>query len=307
LPELTARVLLGLDEALTKFKPDMLLVQGDTTTVMAASLAAHYQQVPVGHVEAGLRTEDRYNPFPEEMARRLTTRLASIHFAPTKRAVENLEREAVKENVYCTGNTVIDALFETVHKLRDHPVDQGLFADTQFDKYRVILVTAHRRENWGESMNSIARALKQIADEFADVQVLYPIHKNPVVRESMEPIFAGHPRLILVEPLDYVPFVQAMQRCHFVMTDSGGIQEEAPSLGKPVLVLRTNTERPEAAEAGAARLVGVEQPGIVDAARDLLRNQDVYTRMSSVINPFGDGQASQRIVDAIWEFFLKRP
>jgi UDP-N-acetylglucosamine 2-epimerase (non-hydrolysing) len=307
LPELTARVIVGIDEALTRFKPDMLLVQGDTASVMSASLAAHYQKVPVGHVEAGLRTEDRYNPFPEEMARRLTTRLASVHFAPTKRSVENLRREGVEEHVYLTGNTVIDALFETVDKLKDHPVDTSLFAQTQFDKYRVILVTAHRRENWGESMNQIARALKQIADEFEDVQILYPIHKNPVVRESMEPIFAGHPRLILVEPLDYVPFVHAMQRCHFVMTDSGGIQEEAPSLGKPVLVLRTNTERPEAAEAGAARLVGVDQERIVSSARELLSNRAVYDRMSGVVNPFGDGQASKRIADAIVEYFSSIP
>lgn len=302
LPELTARVLTGVDEALTKFKPDMLLVQGDTTTVMAASLAAHYQQVPVGHIEAGLRTDDRYNPFPEEMARRLTTRLASVHFAPTQRAVENLHRENITENVYLTGNTVIDALFETIEKLKDHPVDQTLFGNTDFKRYRVLLVTAHRRENWGDSMTQIARALRQIADEFEDVQILYPIHKNPVVRESMEPIFAGHPRLVLVEPLDYVPFVYAMQRSYFVMTDSGGVQEEAPSLGKPVLVLRTNTERPEAAEAGAAKIVGVTQEGIVSAARELLSNDATFNRMASVMNPFGDGKASARIVEAVERF-----
>lgn len=305
LAELTSRVIIGMDEALTRFKPDMLLVQGDTTTVMTAALAAHYQKVPVGHVEAGLRTEDRYNPFPEEMARRLTTRLASLHFAPTDRALRNLAGEGVGENVYKTGNTVIDALFETVEKLKQHPINLNLFDGTDFDKYRVILVTAHRRENWGDSMTQIARALREIADEFEDVQVLYPIHKNPIVRESMEPIFANHPRLILIEPLDYVPFVYAMQRCHFVMTDSGGIQEEAPSLGKPVLVLRTNTERPEAVEAGAARLVGVEQSGIVSAARDLLSKPGEYERMSSVVNPFGDGRAADRIVDGILEFFAK--
>lgn len=308
LPQLTARVLEGVDEALTQFKPDMLLVQGDTTTVMSASLAAHYHKIPVGHVEAGLRTEDRYNPFPEEMARRITTRLASVHFAPTERAVANLRAEGITENVYLTGNTVIDALFETVHKLQSHTVDHSLFGAADFQKYRVLLVTAHRRENWGDSMTQIARAMRQIADEFDDVQILYPIHKNPVVRESILPIFEGHPRLLLVEPLDYVPFVYAMQRCHFLLTDSGGIQEEAPSLGKPVLVLRTNTERPEAAEAGAARLVGVEQEGIVDAARQLLGNQDVYKRMSSVINPFGDGQASAKILLAVEEFLgIKQP
>lgn len=307
LAELTARVITGMDKALAEVKPDMLLVQGDTATVMAASLAAHYQQVAVGHVEAGLRTDDRYNPFPEEMARRLTTRLASAHFAPTKRAVENLRVEGITENVFLTGNTVIDALFETVGKLQDHPVDQSLYGHTDFKKYRVILVTAHRRENLGESMGNIARALKQIADEFDDVQILYPIHKNPAVRETIEPIFAGHPRMILVEPLDYVPFVCAMQKCFFVMTDSGGIQEEAPSLGKPVLILRTNTERPEAAEAGAARLVGVNQDTIVEAARELLSDSGAYSRMSSVVNPFGDGLAARRIVEAVEQFFAISP
>lgn len=302
LPELTARVVLGIDAALTKFSPDLLLVQGDTTTVMAAALAAHYQKVPVGHVEAGLRTEDRYNPFPEEMARRLTTRLASIHFAPTQRAVNNLLAEGVRENVVMTGNTVIDALLETVEKLKTHPVDTAMFGTADFDKYKVILVTAHRRENWGGAMTEIAHALRTIADEFPDVQILYPIHKNPIVRESIEPVFAGHPRLLLIEPLDYVPFVYAMQRCHFLMTDSGGIQEEAPTLGKPALVLRTNTERPEAVEAGSARLAGVERNGIVAAARELLGSREVFDRMAGVSNPFGDGKAAPRIVRAIESF-----
>jgi UDP-N-acetylglucosamine 2-epimerase (non-hydrolysing) len=302
LPELTARVLTGVDETLTKFKPDALLVQGDTTTVMSAALAAHYHKIPVGHVEAGLRTNDRYNPFPEEMARRLTTRLASIHFAPTQGAVQNLRNEGITENVVVTGNTVIDALFETIAKLNGHPIDNSLYGNTDFDKYKVLLVTAHRRENWGDSMSQIARALRQIADEFSDVQILYPIHKNPIVRESIEPVFAGHPRLVLVEPLDYVPFVQAMRKCHFVLTDSGGIQEEAPSLGKPVLVLRDNTERPEAAEAGAAKLVGSTQEGIVDAARALLKDNALYERMAGVVNPFGDGSAAKRIVEALENF-----
>lgn len=302
LPELTARVLTGVDEALTKFNPDALLVQGDTTTVMSAALAAHYHKIPVGHVEAGLRTNDRYNPFPEEMARRLTTRLASIHFAPTEKARANLAAEGITENVIVTGNTVIDALFETIQKLNGHPIDQSLYGTADFDRYKVLLVTAHRRENWGDSMSQIARALRQIADEFPDVQILYPIHKNPVVRESIEPVFAGHDRLVLVEPLDYVPFVQAMRKCHFVLTDSGGIQEEAPSLGKPVLVLRENTERPEAAEAGAAKLVGSTQEGIVEAARALLKDKELYQRMAGVVNPFGDGTAAKRIAAAMENF-----
>ena len=307
LAELSARVLSGTDEILKKVQPDLLLVQGDTNTVMSASLAAHFHKVPVGHVEAGLRTDDRYNPFPEEMARRITSQLASIHFAPTQRAVENLKLENICQNVVLTGNTVIDALLETVKKLEGKPVvDTSLYGNADFQKYKVLLVTAHRRENWGESMSEIAHALKEIADKFDDVQILYPIHKNPIVRETMEPVFAGHPRLILVEPLDYVPFVYAMQRSHFVLTDSGGIQEEAPTLGKPVLVLRTNTERPEAAEAGVAKIVGVKRQGIFDAAAELLSNPASYQAMSSSVNPFGDGHASVRIVEATEKFLLEK-
>lgn len=302
LAELTARVVTGVDEVLNKIKPDMMLVQGDTATVMAASLAAFYQRVPVGHVEAGLRTEDRYNPFPEEMARRQTSRIASVHFAPTGRAVENLRREGIRENVHLTGNTVIDALIDTVGRLKSTAVDQNLFGGVDFENFRVLLVTAHRRENWGSGMSEIAHALRQIADEFPQCQILYPIHRNPVVRGSIEPVFDGHPRLLLVEPLDYVPFVSAMQRCHFVLTDSGGIQEEAPSLGKPVLVMRTNTERPEAVEAGAARLVGVNRETIVSAARTLLTDRQAYSKMACVVNPFGDGRAAERIVTAIEEY-----
>lgn len=307
LSELTSRVIIGIDEILQKVSPDMLLVQGDTVTVMAAALAAHYHKVPVGHIEAGLRTEDRYNPFPEEMSRRLTSKLATCHFAPTQRAVNNLRAEGINENVFMTGNTVIDALLSTVKKLENHPVDESLFGGVDFARYKVILVTAHRRENWGISMNEIAHALRAIAEEFPEVQILYPIHKNPIVRESIEPVFAGHPRLKLVEPLDYVPFVQAMQRCHFVMTDSGGIQEEAPSLGKPVLVLRTNTERPEAAEAGVAKIVGVEREGIISAARDLLLDPKNYKAMSSAVNPFGDGHAADRIAKELEAFLVSQP
>lgn len=302
LSELSARVISGVDEIIQKIQPDMLLVQGDTVTVMASALAAHYQKVPVGHVEAGLRTEDRYNPFPEEMSRRLTSQLASIHFAPTRRAVDNLHREGIVNNVHLTGNTVIDALLDTVSRLENAPIDTSLYGGADFAGHRVLLVTAHRRENWGMGMGEIAHALRGIADEFPDVQILYPIHKNPVVRESIEPVFAGHKRLILVEPLDYVPFVYAMQRCHFVLTDSGGIQEEAPTLGKPVLVMRTNTERPEAAEAGVAKIVGVSREGIFEAARQLLVDQSEYSRMSDAVNPFGDGKAARKIVNSLEQF-----
>lgn len=302
LAELTSRVVVGIDKILSKVHPDMLLVQGDTVTVMAAALAAFYQKVPVGHVEAGLRTDDRYNPFPEEMARRQTGRLASIHFCPTALAVENLRREGITENVHMTGNTVIDALLETCARLKNTAVDHSLFGSADFDRYKVLLVTAHRRENWGDTMVDIAYALREIADEFPDTQILYPIHKNPIVREAIEPVFDGHSRLVLVEPLDYVPFVYAMQRCHFILTDSGGIQEEAPTLGKPVLVMRTTTERPEAMKAGVAMLVGVSRAEIVAAARLLLTDEQVYARMACAVNPFGDGCAAKYIVRAIEEF-----
>lgn len=308
LAELTARVVQAMDELIVKVRPDLLLVQGDTVTVMAASLAAFYQKVPVGHVEAGLRTNDRYNPFPEEMSRRQTSRIATLHFAPTRLAVENLRSEGITEHVYITGNTVIDALLETAGRLDRNDagaaIDKKLFARIDFDKYRVLLVTAHRRENWGEPMAEIARALRQIADEFEDVQVFYPIHKNPVVRSTIEPIFQGHDRLVCVEPLDYVPFVHAMRRCHFILTDSGGVQEEAPSLGKPVLVMRTNTERPEAVEAGAARIVGVSAEGIVQAARELLTRKASYEKMACAFNPFGDGHAADHIIEAIERYFF---
>jgi UDP-N-acetylglucosamine 2-epimerase (non-hydrolysing) len=307
LSELTARVLLAMDDIINKQKPDLLLVQGDTVTVMAAALAAFYHKVPVGHVEAGLRTNDRYNPFPEEMSRRQTGKIATLHFAPTRRAVENLKAEGLLENVFLTGNTVIDALMDTVSRLPDAHIDESVYGAADFDRYKVLLVTAHRRENWGDNMSSIAHALKQIADEHPDVQVLYPIHKNPVVRESIEPVFKNHPRLILVEPLDYVPFISAMKRCHFLLSDSGGVQEEAPALGKPVLVLRTNTERPEAVEAGAARLVGTDQAGIVEAANELLDMPGAYEKMACAISPYGDGKAAEKIVGAIENFFSVRP
>jgi len=305
LADLTARVLTAMDAVLAEGKPDLVLVQGDTTTVMAASLAAFYHKIPVGHVEAGLRTNNRYNPFPEEIARRLTSKLASLNFAPTKLAVQNLHNEGITENVYMTGNTVIDALLDTTRRLKPDQVDKSIFGGVDFEKYRVLLVTAHRRENWGAGITDIALALKRIADQFPDTQILYPIHKNPVVRESVEPIFKGHNRLILVEPLDYVPFVYAMQRCFLILTDSGGIQEEAPTLKKPVLVMRTTTERPEAVEAGTAKLVGVTQDTIVQAASLLLNSKEEYNHMICSANPYGDGQASKRIVEVIEKYLLE--
>ena len=304
LAQLTASVLLEMDNLLVRTQPDMVLVQGDTATVMAASLASFYQKIPVGHIEAGLRTDDKYNPFPEEMARRQTGRIATLHFAPTKRAVDNLQREGIRENVFMTGNTVIDALLDTAERIKSVSIDKKLFGGVDFNRYRVILVTAHRRENWGSGISDIAQALRRIADEFPDVQILYPIHRNPIVRESVEPVFAGHERMFLVEPLDYVPFVYAMQHSYLVLTDSGGVQEEAPALKKPVLVMRTNTERPEAVEIGAARLVGIDQNNIVAATKLLLTNKEEYQKMISQSNPYGDGQASQRIVQEIEKFLV---
>lgn len=305
LADLTARVITSMDALFEKSKPDLLLVQGDTASVMAASLTAFYHKIPVGHVEAGLRTNNRYNPFPEEMARRQTSRIASLHFAPTKLAVKNLAAEGITDNVYMTGNTVIDALLDTLARVDSSKIDRSLFGGADFDKYRVLLVTAHRRENWGAGIADIAYALKRIADQFPDVQVLYPIHKNPVVRETVEPIFAGEQRLLLVEPLDYVPFVYAMQKSYLILTDSGGVQEEAPTLKKPVLVMRTTTERPEAVEAGASRLVGIKQDDIVAEAAKLLSDKNEYERMISTANPYGDGQAAKRIVEAVEKYLAR--
>lgn len=302
LADITAKVLQGMDKLLKTARPDMLLVQGDTVTVMSASLAAFYHKVPVGHVEAGLRTADRYNPFPEEMSRRQTSKLATLHFAPTKLAIENLRKENVTENVYLTGNTVIDALMDTAKRLQKADFEKNIFGACDFEKYKVLLVTAHRRENWGDNMAQIAKGLRSIVEKYEDVQILYPIHKNPIVRESVEPIFADHPRLINIEPLDYVPFVYAMQNSYFILTDSGGIQEEAPSLGKPVLVMRTNTERPEAIQAGTAKLVGATAKGILDGATMLIDNKEQFQKMSKASNPFGDGTAATKIVRTIEQY-----
>ena len=305
LAQLTSSVLQEMDALLTKVRPDLVLVQGDTATVMATSLAAFYQKIPVGHIEAGLRTNDKYNPFPEEMARRQTSRIATLHFAPTQLAVDNLGAEGIVDNVYMTGNTVIDALLDTVKRINNISIDKSLYGGVDFDRYRVILVTAHRRENWGAGIDDIAQALRRIADEFPNVQILYPIHRNPIVRQSVEPVFAGHKRMFLVEPLDYVPFVYAMQHAHLILTDSGGVQEEAPTLGKPVLVMRTNTERPEAVASGAARLIGIDQDNIVAATKLLLTSDAEYKKMISGGNPYGDGQASKRIVTEIEAYFAQ--
>jgi UDP-N-acetylglucosamine 2-epimerase (non-hydrolysing) len=293
LTDITARVLTHLGPVLDERKPSLVLVHGDTTTTFAASLAAFYRQIPVGHVEAGLRTPDRYNPYPEEMNRRLTTQLASLHFAPTATSEAQLLAENVApESIFRTGNTVIDALLATAAKLPAAPGAGG----------RQVLVTAHRRENWGEPMANICRAVRRLAEAYPDVRVLFPIHRNPVVRETAQAILGEHPRITMIEPLDYAPFVAAMRDSTLILTDSGGVQEEAPSLGKPVLVMRTTTERPEAIDAGTVELVGVDEDVIFTTASRLLDDADAYDRMARAVNPYGDGQACGRIVQACRHF-----
>ncbi len=301
LPEVTARVLTELTPVLAQEKPDVMLVQGDTTTVVAASLAAFYQQVAVGHVEAGLRTADRYNPFPEEMNRRLTTRMAMMHFAPTAWAADNLRREGVPpEEVFITGNTVIDALQQVSRQ--ELPLPDGV-SSADLARRRMILVTAHRRENLGDPMRHICEALAEIVAAEPDALLVFAMHRNPKVRETVTSVLAGLDRVRLIEPPEYFTFVGLMRRATLVLTDSGGIQEEAPALGKPVLVLRRTTERPEGVDAGTARLVGTDRAAIVAGALELLRRPAAYEGMARAVNPYGDGTASDRIAAALWHRF----
>jgi UDP-N-acetylglucosamine 2-epimerase (non-hydrolysing) len=290
----------GVDELLREVRPDMVLVQGDTATVFATALACYYNRVAVGHVEAGLRTDDKYSPFPEEGNRRLATVLADLHFAPTEWAKRNLLREGnPEERVPVTGNTVVDALLEIASRpppSRGMPKDVDAFA-SRFG--RMILVTAHRRESFGEPFREMCEAMREIADAYPDLGVIYPVHPNPNVRRTAEQVLGGHPRVLLIAPVDYVTFVHLMKRAYLLLTDSGGIQEEAPSLRKPVLVMREKTERPEGVEAGVARLVGNRRAGIVAAVRRLLDDESEYAKMATGVNPFGDGMASQRILAAI--------
>ena len=292
LNDITCRSLQGLEKLYQEIRPELVIAQGDTTTAFAAALAAFYQQIPVGHVEAGLRTNNIYNPFPEEANRRLISQIAQLHFAPTSLAVENLHKSDVTGEIHHTGNTVIDALLSVAQK---HPPCDVPGLDWQ--KYRVLLVTVHRRENWGEPLEDIIAGLELILAKFPDVAILLPLHRNPIVREPLQQHLGKHERVFLTEPLDYQELVGAIQRCHLLLTDSGGLQEEAPSLGKPVLVLRETTERPEAVTAGTAKLIGTNSEHILSAASDLLTNQDSYNQMAEAINPFGDGKASSRIVD----------
>jgi UDP-N-acetylglucosamine 2-epimerase (non-hydrolysing) len=300
---ITTGVLNGLREILEKERPDLVLVHGDTTTTFVAALAAFYEKIPVGHVEAGLRTHNKYSPFPEEMNRSLTARLAELHFAPTDTARENLLMESVAAfKIWVTGNTVIDALLDTVHPDYQFPPD---FPALDF-KHRLLLVTTHRRENWGNKMRDIYEALIELADEFKDIEVVFPVHKNPIVKDVAMEMLGNRERFHLIEPLDYEPFANLMKNSYLILTDSGGLQEEAPSLGKPVLVLRDTTERPEAVKAGTVKLVGTNRQAIVKEARLLLSSQAEYEKMAFAINPYGDGKASQRIVKVISEFLYVR-
>lgn len=302
---ITTRVLEGLEEVFEAEKPDIVLVHGDTTTTFAGSLAAFYKQIKVGHVEAGLRTFDKYFPFPEEMNRKLTGAMADFHFAPTEGSKNNLIREGVKESdIYVTGNTVIDAMRYTVES--GYLFNNEELNTIDFDNRKVIMVTAHRRENWGEGIENICLALKRIVEENKDVELVYLVHLNPVVKDVVHKHLEGLDRVHLLPPLDTKETHNLMNKCYLVMTDSGGLQEEAPHLGKPVLVLRDVTERPEALEAGTVKLIGTDVDKIVSTANLLINNKESYEKMSKSINPYGDGEASNRIIDAIlYGFGLK--
>ncbi len=299
LTQVTTRALQGLEDVLKDVKPDIVLAQGDTTTVLAASLAAAYAQIAFGHVEAGLRTDNKFDPFPEELNRRLTTQITDLHFAPTDQSKRNLLRDGVPESaIYLTGNTVIDALLQVTNGGQKAREENGK---------RMILVTTHRRENLGAPLQNIVGALSDILAKFPDTNIVYPMHKNPAVREVVKAELGDNARVELIEPLDYLPFVEAMQRAHLILTDSGGVQEEAPALGIPVLVLRRTTERPEGVDAGTANLIGTERADIVDAASKLLSDPNAYAQMSHAANPYGDGKAGERIAQAILHWAGRGP
>lgn len=296
--DITTRGLEGLDRVMKEAKPDIVLVHGDTTTTFVASLAAYYNRLVVGHVEAGLRTWNKYSPYPEEMNRQLTGVLADLHFSPTDKAANTLLKENKQaESIFITGNTAIDALTTTVKNEYKHPVLEKLGQD------RLILLTAHRRENLGDPMRNMFRAVKRIVEENSNIQVVYPVHLNPAVREIANEVLANHSRIHLIEPLDVIDFHNFANRAHLILTDSGGVQEEAPSLGVPVLVLRDTTERPEGIEAGTLKLAGVDEETIYQLATELLTSNEAYEKMAKATNPYGDGQASRRIVQAIQYYF----
>jgi len=300
--DITCRAMQGLNEVLAAEKPDIVLVHGDTTTTFAGALAAFYHQITVGHIEAGLRTYNKNSPFPEEMNRKLTGSLTDLHFAPTITARKNLLNEAVAEEAtFITGNTVIDALLATVNS--EYQFADEMLQNIDYRGKRIILVTTHRRENIGEPMRHVYQALRDIVTEFEDVEVVFPVHKNPLVREVVESELGDIRRVRLIEPLDYEPFANLLARSYLVLTDSGGVQEEAPALGKPVLVLRDTTERPEAIEAGTVKLIGTDKERVYSEARLLLADRSEYDCMANACNPYGDGQAARRIVETIlWKY-----
>ena len=301
LSTITSKCLLGMEEAIAALKPDMILVHGDTSTTFAGALAAFYHQIPVGHVEAGLRTYDKYSPYPEEMNRKLVTSIADLYFCPTVNNKNNLTKEGVEKGVFVTGNTVIDALKTTVRE--DYVFATEELNRLPYEEKKVILVTCHRRENYGEPMRNIFLALRQIAETHRDVELVYPVHMSPVVREAADEYLRGAPRIHLIEPLPADEMHNLMARCYMVMTDSGGLQEEAPALGTPVLVVRRETERPEAIAAGTVKLAGVVQDDIVTMAERLICDGEAYKKMARAVNPYGDGDACRRIADAILWYF----
>ncbi len=302
LADISTRALSGLDAIFKQERPDLVLVQGDTTTAFAGALAAFYHKIPAGHIEAGLRSHDKSSPFPEEINRRLISNIVDLHFAPTVKNAANLYQEGVHvENIYVTGNTVIDALLHIAARkrgiLRDYLPAAALQAP------RMLLVTAHRRENQGASLENLCHALKEIVQRYEDIHVVYPVHLNPNVRKTVFEILAGQERIHLLSPLSYEPFVEAMSQAHLIITDSGGVQEEGPSLGKPILVFRNETERPEGVAAGGVKLVGTRRESLIQEASRLLHDETAYRRMSAVCNPYGDGKAAQRLVQAILHYF----
>jgi UDP-N-acetylglucosamine 2-epimerase (non-hydrolysing) len=298
--ELTANLIRKLEEVLTDFKPDLIFVQGDTTSAFVGALAGFYNKVKIAHIEAGLRSNNKYSPFPEEINRALIGRLADYHFAPTEKAKENLLREGIKDNVWIVGNTVIDALLLGLQIIKDQGEEKyyNYFSFIDFSK-KIILVTGHRRESFGKPFRNICFALRELANSFEDVEIVYPVHLNPNVRKPVNEILRGHPRIHLIEPLEYPYLIWLMSKSYLILTDSGGIQEEAPSLGKPVLVMRDVTERIEGIEAGTAKLVGTNKEKIISEAVELLKNQEEYNKMARAINPYGDGKASQRILNIL--------
>lgn len=301
LPDLTARALTGLNNVLESISPDVVLVQGDTTTVLAGALAAFYHQIPVGHVEAGLRTRDRYNPFPEEINRRIADLLTTFYFAPTEMAAEALRHEGMAESdIYMIGNTVIDALLWVVNRPVPEEISNLM---AEFDGQRLILVTAHRRENFGAPFEEICLGLRELGRRNPNIAIVYPVHLNPNVQEPVRRILGGEGRVHLIEPLSYLSFAHLMNRSDIILTDSGGVQEEAPALGKPVLVMRRETERPEAIEAGIAKLIGPDAEAIVRETERLLYDEGAYRRMANAISPYGDGHASERIVQILLDRF----